>query len=47
VDAPQHEAEQIALGNLSALLERELSEPFRPRYADLVSAARDRLTPKE
>ncbi len=47
VAAPQHEAEQIALWNLSALLERELSEPFQPRYADLVSGARDRLTPKE
>lgn len=47
VDAPQHEAEQVALRNLSALLERELSEPFQPRYADLVLEARDRLTPKE
>ncbi|GAA1963358.1 hypothetical protein GCM10009798_24190 [Nocardioides panacihumi] len=29
VNAPQHVAEQIALWNLSALLERELSEPFQ------------------
>ncbi len=47
VSAPQHKAEQVALWNLSAVLERSLHEPFEPRYADLVSAARGRLTPSE
>lgn len=47
VTAPQNEAEQVALWALSALLERELREPFDPRYADLVSEARARLTPSE
>ena len=43
VSAPQHKAEQVALWNLSALLERELSEPFDSRYSELVSAARTRV----
>ena len=30
VSAPSHPAEQVALWNLSALLERELREPFAP-----------------
>jgi hypothetical protein len=30
VGAPKHHAEQVALWNLSALLERELREPFDP-----------------
>lgn len=47
VDAPLHEAEQIALWNLSVLLERQLSEPFQPGYTNLVSEARDRLMPEE
>jgi hypothetical protein len=47
VEAPQHEAEQVALWNLSALLERELLEPLDPRYTELVSEARARLTPSE
>jgi hypothetical protein len=37
------QAEQRALWNLCALLERELVEPFDPKYGDLVAAARDRL----
>jgi hypothetical protein len=45
VSAPQHKGEQVALWNLSALLERELREPFDAQYGDLVAAARDRLTP--
>lgn len=47
VSAPQHKGEQVALWNLSALLQRELREPFDPQYCDLVDAARDRLTPTE
>ena len=47
VSAPQNEAEQVALWNLSALHERELVEPFDPRYADLVAEATARLTPRE
>lgn len=43
----QHHAEKVALWNLSALLERELREPFDPRYTDIVSAARTRLVPAE
>lgn len=47
VSAPQHQAERVALWNLSALLESELVEPFDPRYAELVSAARTRLATNE
>lgn len=47
VSAPEHQGEQVALWNLSALLERELREPFDADYGDLVDAARDRLTPTE
>ncbi|WP_101526314.1 hypothetical protein [Nocardioides houyundeii] len=47
VTAPQHKSEQVALWSLSALLERELREPFDPRYNHLVAAARERLTPPE
>lgn len=45
VNAPEHQGEQVALWNLSALLERALVEPFDAGYADLVAAARDRLAP--
>lgn len=44
VSAPRHASEQVALWNLSALLERELPEPFDPRYADLLAQARSRLS---
>ncbi len=37
-------AEKVALWNLSALLEREMVEPFRDDYAKRVAAARTRLT---
>jgi hypothetical protein len=47
VTEPENAAEQVALGALSALLERELPEPFDPRYSDLVSEARARLKPSE
>ncbi|MFN8194708.1 MAG: hypothetical protein U0R80_10555 [Nocardioidaceae bacterium] len=47
VSAPQHKGEQVALWNLSALLERELREPFDAHYGRLVEAARARLNPIE
>jgi len=47
VTAPQDAAEQVALWNLSALLERELREPFLPDYANLLAQARSRLTPSD
>jgi len=37
-------AEKVALWNLSALLERELIEPLQDDYAQLVDAAKTRLT---
>ena len=37
------QAEQRALWNLQCLFERQLIEPFRPDYAALLAAARDRL----
>jgi hypothetical protein len=45
VSPPQHGAEQVALWNLSSLLERELADPFDARYGDLVLDARTRLAP--
>jgi len=47
VSAPRHEAEQVALWNLSAVLERVMREPFSPDYGRLVAEARARLTPTE
>ena len=47
VTSPRNQAEQVALWNLSAHLERELRQPFDPRYADLVAEATHRLTPSE
>ncbi len=44
VTQPEHHADQIALWNLSCLLERELTEPFDSAYDRLVSEARTRLT---
>ncbi len=44
---PEHHGEQVALWNLSALLERELVEPFRSNYRDLVDRARVRLAGEE
>ena len=37
----------VVLWNLSALLERELREPFDPDYADQVAVARARLDPSD
>lgn len=39
-----HHGEQVALWNLTALLERELAEPFGAQYVGHVAAATDRLT---
>ena len=38
-----HAAERNALWALSAQLEKQLVAPFKPDYADLLSAARERL----
>ena len=38
-----HPAEQVSLWNLSAVLERELAEPFSVNYRPLVKEARERL----
>lgn len=43
VRPPEHHGEQVALWNLSALLERELVEPFSPQYTKYVTDARARL----
>jgi hypothetical protein len=43
VTQPEHHAGQIALWNLSCLLERELTEPLDPAYDRLVNEARTRL----
>lgn len=40
---PEHDGERTALFNLSALLERELVEPFQQNYGELVDRARARL----
>lgn len=47
VSAPRNEAEEVALWNLSAALEKVLREPFSSEYARLVSEAQARLTPTE
>jgi len=43
VTQPEHHAGQVALWNLSCLLERELVEPFDPAYDRLITEARIRL----
>lgn len=47
VIAPQRPVEQVALWNLSALLERELNGPLDPQYAELVSEASARVSPRD
>jgi hypothetical protein len=37
------QAEQRALWNLEAVLEKTLVAPFDPKYSELVAAARERL----
>ncbi len=41
---PDHRAGQIVLWNLSALLERELVQPFQADYRRLVDEASSRLS---
>lgn len=41
--AIEDQAEQRALWNLLCLLEKQLVEPFRPDYSQLLQQARDRL----
>jgi hypothetical protein len=41
------QAEQRALWNLCAVLEKSLVEPLDPAYDDLVTAARERLWDQE
>lgn len=43
----QHPAEEQALWSLSGLLDRELVEPFRSDYAELLDQARARLRPDQ
>jgi hypothetical protein len=43
VTRPEHHADQVALWNLSCLLERELVELFDPAYDRLITEARTRL----
>lgn len=43
VTEPTDPGEQVALWNLSALLERAVVQPFDANYGDLVAAARARL----
>ncbi len=40
----EHRAEEVALCSLTNLLERELGEPFRTDYDQLLTAARERLS---
>ena len=47
VGGPLERGEQVALCALSGLLERELVEPFRENYGELVEAARARLDPED
>ncbi len=42
-DLVEDKAEQIALSNLTCLLERELVEPLSPEYSELIAQARTRL----
>lgn len=41
------QADRVALWPLVCLLERELAEPFRAEYGELVAAAKKRITPEE
>lgn len=43
VTQPEHHADQVALWSLSALLERELVEPFDSAYDRPINEARTRL----
>lgn len=39
----EDQAEQRALWNLLSVLEKQLAEPLRPEYRELLQRARDRL----
>ena len=43
----EHQAEERALWNLTCLFERELAEPFRNDYDELLEATRKRLSGKD
>jgi len=43
----EHQSEERALWNFNCLLEKELVEPFKSEYAELLQAARERLKDKE
>lgn len=38
-----HPAEAVVIDKIASLLERELCEPFDPRYPDILQAARARI----
>ena len=42
-DIFDHQAEQVTLWGLEALLEKQLVEPFRPDYKDIIHAARKKI----
>lgn len=42
----EDQAEQRALWNLLSVLEKQLAEPLRPEYRELLQRARDRLRDK-
>ncbi len=39
----EHEAEQKALWNVEALLEKVLAEPFMPNYRDIIKQSRENI----
>ena len=39
----EHQSEERALWNLNCLLEKQLVEPLKENYSELLQAARDRL----
>jgi len=45
--AIEDQAEERALWNLQCRLERQLVEPFRPDYPELLAKARDQLRDRE
>jgi len=45
-EALEDQAEQRALWNLLCVLERQLVEPLRPEYVELLRRARERLRDK-
>jgi len=41
--AISHPAEAVVIDKIAAQLERQLSEPFKPSYAETLSVARDQI----